>query len=296
MSTDDDSMILVEDAAVDLAQFEPIIDRGMVVRLAETLEGVHPAAQEIGTRGLRTIAQLALATGVNPLPGGGNGLHAWRDNKGRLAIQFGIGFWRQLASEAGGILWQDRPRPMTQAEREQFGIADGTYAAVARGALKTDAFALRADARQFGDELALRDAVALVAREGIGIAGADEYSKAGRPLQWTALQRAERDLLRQLVSIAKRTRPAASGGHGWHVTDFVREHVELPAGYSMADANADLFGDSDGEAVVIVDFETVEDDGTSAAAAGVEDDAAAAANERTTAGKAAAAGGASKET
>ena len=86
------------------------INRDLVVEFGDTLMGVHPSAQEIGIRGMRTVAHLALITGAHPLPGT-NGIHAWRDKKGYLCIQFGIGFWRQQGTLAGGILWICRPRP-----------------------------------------------------------------------------------------------------------------------------------------------------------------------------------------
>ena len=69
------------------------IDRDLVVEFGDTLMGIHPSATEIGLQGMRTIAQLALVTGANPLPGT-NGIHAWRDKKGRLCFKFGIGYWR----------------------------------------------------------------------------------------------------------------------------------------------------------------------------------------------------------
>jgi hypothetical protein len=39
------------------------INRDLVVEFGDTLMGVHPNAQEIGIRGMRTIAHLALPAG-----------------------------------------------------------------------------------------------------------------------------------------------------------------------------------------------------------------------------------------
>ena len=86
------------------------INRADVVQFADTLMGIHPNALEIGKLGMRTVAQLAIATGANPLPGT-NGIHAWLDKNDNVCIQFGIGYWRDKADRAGGILWLSRPRP-----------------------------------------------------------------------------------------------------------------------------------------------------------------------------------------
>ena len=114
------------------------INRDLVVEFGDTLMGVHPNAQEIGIRGMRTVAHLALITGAHPLPGT-NGIHAWRDKKGYLCIQFGIGFWRQQGTLAGGILWISRPRPMTDEERAEYIIAETQHASICIAALKRDA-------------------------------------------------------------------------------------------------------------------------------------------------------------
>lgn len=245
MTTDDNALTVIEDGAAALVELEPI-NRELVVRFADTLLGIHPGAQDVGKVGMRTVAQLALMTGANPLPGS-NGIHCWKDKDGRICIAFGIGFWRGEAEKMGGLLWLDRPRPMTAEERETYGIPEGTYAAVARAALKREAFALRADARAFGEEMPLREALEQVARDGIGIAAPGEYAKKGRPLQWTADERAERDLLRKLCPVAQRARQVHTGGHGWHVSQFVRQVATLPGSYDIGAANADLFGDAAGE-------------------------------------------------
>lgn len=215
--------------------------------LADALLGMHPAAKEVGIEGLRTVAQLALLTGANPLPGT-NGIHVWRDKEGRICHAFGMGFWRGEADRAGGLLWIIPPRLMTDEERKANGVAPGIPAAICSAALRADVFSLRAQARQFGDELTFDEAKREVARTGIGIGTANEYPKKGRPAGWTALMRAERDLLRQLVSIGTNGAPPPVR-RDWSPRQLgdMTGHVPLVgaggSAYTLADANRDLFGD-----------------------------------------------------
>ncbi len=208
-------------------------------KLADALMAMHPAAKEVGVEGLRTVAQLALLTGANPLPGT-NGIHIWRDKNGKICHAFGMGFWRAQADLAGGLLWIIRPRLMTPDEAKAHGIPNGQTAAICSAALRRDVFSLRAEARRFGDELSFEDAKKEVARVGIGVLVGNEYAKAGRPPSWSALQRAERDLLRQLAPIgtARQEKPVY---YDWSPTAFV-DDPDRPkfTGNFTGDANYDL--------------------------------------------------------
>ena len=219
------------------------INRDLVVEFADTLMGVHPNAQEIGIRGMRTVAHLALITGAHPLPGT-NGIHAWRDKKGYLCIQFGIGFWRQQGTLAGGILWISRPRPMTDEERAEYIIAEAQHASICVGALKRDVFALLHEAAEYNVTINFQDAKLEVARVGTGIVNPGEYDKNGRSPQWTANLRAERDLLRQLVPVispAAAEDPTAVLESATTVHDPNPDRLPLPENYSIEDANTDFF-------------------------------------------------------
>ena len=226
------------------------IDRDLVVEFGDTLMGVHPNAKEVGLQGMRTVAQLALITGANPLPGT-NGIHAWRDKKNNLIITFGVGFWRTQAELEGGILWVDRPRPMTTSEREYYGILDQQIASICKAALRKGVFRLMDSAREFGQTMSIKDAKEEVARVGVAIVNPNEYDAKGRNKQWKADLRAERDLLRQLVPIMQRSRQNAiegahvQGGLDWSAGEFahLQSGEELPDDYSADDANVDLFGD-----------------------------------------------------
>lgn len=234
------------------------INRADVVQFADTLMGIHPEADTIGTRGMRVVAQLAIATGANPLPGT-NGIHAWVDNKSKMCIQLGIGYWRQQAEMAGGILWIRRPRPMTDQEREDHEVTEQQQASICIGALSRDVFSLLKNAQDCGFELSLAEAKNEVARVGAGIVNPGEYAKKGRSPQWTADLRAERDLLRQLVpamSMNASERPAIldqtpaelvvdSQNHdAWALLlDSELHESTTPDDYGMDDVNADFFDD-----------------------------------------------------
>ena len=242
------SLAVVENTSIYVGQ---PIDRSMVTEFADTLMGVHPGAKDVGVVGMRTVAQLALITGANPLPGT-NGIHAWKDNKGRICVQFGVGFWRSQAELEGGVLWTERPRPMSPEEREYYGIEETQAASICIGALGKHVFNLIRDAHNLGITVSLKDAKDEVARIGTGVVDAREYTKAGRSRQWSADLRAERDMLRQLVPVMARAQKnlqegtISSGGEGWSAGEFVRiqtENTKVPDGYTVEDANSDFFDD-----------------------------------------------------
>lgn len=230
---------------------EPI-QRKIVVQFADTLMGIHPQAKEIGVIGMRTVAQLAMLTGANPLPGT-NGIHAWRDNNDKLCIQFGIGFWRGEAEKQGSVMWVIRPRPMDEGEREFYSIANGVLAAICEGALKRDIFSLMADARAFGIKMTIKEAKGEQSRVGIAIAGGGkDWAKVGRPMQWSADERAERDLLRKLVPVLQRARDNAMGGEfklsgmDWNAAEYVHlTDGKSPEMSPLEKTNSDWFGDSE---------------------------------------------------
>lgn len=205
-----DNALTVQDADLtngDLVHIGSMMDQDKIVQLGDNLMGVHPAAKEVGKLGMRTVAQLALMTGANPLPGT-NGIHVWVDKKGKLCIQFGMGFWRGKIEEAGGFIWVDRPRPMTDEERAAWGVSDNDTGFICRGTTWDAVRRLRTQEKELGGELSLSEARDLLYKEGTGIVGMDTWGdgnfkeqKQGRAIFWTAAERAERDLCRKLVPI-----------------------------------------------------------------------------------------------
>lgn len=243
----DTALVVIEDGMM------PALTKNypLVVQMADQLMSLHPAAKAVGVDAMRSVAMLALTTGANPLPGT-NGIHAWVDNKGKVCIQLGIGFLRGEVEKVGGLLWCERPRPMSDDEKKKYGIPAGVTAAYCRAALKNAVFGLMREARENGIVLSLPEAKNEVAAEGMGTVGAQEYAKQGRAQIWTATERAERDLIRHLVPIMQEARDRfvtgefVTGGLDWRPSEFVKAHdsAKLSAGYNHHNANADLWGDA----------------------------------------------------
>ncbi len=218
-------------------------------QLADALMAMHPAAREIGIEGMRTVAQLALMTGANPLPGV-NGIHVWHDPKsGKIVTQFGIGFWEGQARLAGGYTWLERPRPMTEAEKADWAVPKASTAFICAAALTKEVYAfLKEYHTNTGRPLPFREALAYVAKTGVGVAGPNEYAKSGRPPAWTAEQRALRDVLRKLVPIGSTATMAQPRYEDWSPDTYVRfanagarEPDPDHEPYTVEQFNADLF-------------------------------------------------------
>jgi hypothetical protein len=235
-----DNALIVSSNGNGIARFAPRED---VRELTNRLLAMHPAAQEVGEPAMRAAAQLALLLGANPLPGV-NEMHIWRDNKGRNCMSLGINYWRRKAEEWGGVLYEIRPRLMKTAEAAEYGVPNGTTAAICKAVRANDMIRYR----QMG--FTANEVWDMCGRTGVGTATANEYAKAGRPPSWTALKRAETDMLRQLF-------PAEFGRVDREMITTDASMVIAPDGdviegnvtegdpqprYTLADANADLFG------------------------------------------------------
>ena len=212
-------------------------DREDVRELGDRLMAMHPAASEVGSAGMRAAAQLALLLGANPLPGV-NEVHIWKDNKGRTCMSLGINYWRRMAREWGGVLYEVQARAMRPNEAQEYGIANGTTAAICKGVRTEDMIRFK----QLG--FATNEIWDMCGATGVGTVGANEYAKQGRPLLWTATKRAQTDLLRQLF-------PAQFGHIAGQVSqapvtvlegEAVEPEDEPVGRYTLADANRDLFG------------------------------------------------------
>ncbi|NIS53102.1 MAG: hypothetical protein GWN94_18680 [Phycisphaerae bacterium] len=243
MSEQENSLVVVEDGYVGRP-----IDRDKVVEFGDTLMGIHPQANEVGVLGMRTVAQLALITGANPMPGT-NGIHVWKDKKGNTVIQFGIGFWRGEIEKEGGMLWIEQPRPMTDLERATYEVLDGQHGWICSGCRKRDALDLLREVKEIGIEMTLAEAKNEVGYTGTAIVNAQEYNKTTKSRGWTGDLRAERDLLRKLVPVMQRVRENVEsgkfvdGGADWSVVSYAkkdRPELQAPEDYSAEDATFDL--------------------------------------------------------
>lgn len=209
-----------------------------VATLAQRLMRFHPAAAEVGDRAMQAAAQLALMYGANPLPGN-NELHIWKDNKGKVCVQLGIGYYTRLAQQLGGLMWYEQPRPMNADERKLYGVSQNDLAWIAR--------AFRADDWRRNKALTDEQVWRMFGATGIGISGANEYAKAGRPQSWTAEKRCRTDIYRRLFP-AQLVRELATIPVAIDDEDaaIVIDSESIPSGDErQASINADLLGYDD---------------------------------------------------
>lgn len=213
--------------------------REEVRELGDRLMKMHPAAGEVGPDAMRAAAQLALLLGANPLPGA-NELHVWKDKDGRVCMSLGINYWRRKAGEWGDVLYQVQPRLIRPNEATEYGVPNGVMAAICKGARAADMIRYR------GLGFTTNEVWDMCGRTGIGTVGANEYPKKGKPLSWSALKRAETDLLRQLF-------PAQFAGAEQHMMATDAPIVVT----SLSDGDDFIEGElTDGETVIEVTEDT----------------------------------------
>lgn len=250
-------------------------DRSLVRELTSRLMSFHPAAREVGERGMLEAAQLAILMGASPIPST-NEIHIYKDNRGATTIQIGINYWRRRAIAYGGVHWVQRPRPMTVDETEMYGVTPDKRAAICKAARQADIDRLQEQG------LSLVDARASTTIIGLGEAHTGTYntkhgseyveSKNGRPLMWTAMKRAETDVLKQLFpyipgeqlepgmglrrsetgQIVLDDHKLMHAGDNQAAEDYGRRIAAERPGYTAADANADFF---DGEYTIVIEGE-----------------------------------------
>ena len=193
----------VEDFNVKGTQIEHYAERSAVRELADRLMSLHPAAKEVGSAGMLAIAQMAILCGVNPIAAAGE-IHVWYNQK-RQQVQFnlGIAYYRRKSEETGGVFWDVQPRIMTDPERDEYGIAQGDIGAIAIGCRQVDMM------RLLDAGMPARDIWRGIGTIGIGACARSARPKEGRPLSWTALKSAEKDLLSKLFPGVRVAKPAS---------------------------------------------------------------------------------------
>ena len=174
-------------------QMEAYGSREVVREMVSRLMGFHPAARDVGERGMLAAAQLAIFMGASPLPGL-NEIHIHPDGK----VQLGINYWRRQGEEQGGYEWTDRPRPMNEDERTMYGIVEDQYGAICTGIKMSTIHKMR-DAGLPINNIYERQGITGIGT--CGKSGLNKYGKPnvkkGRPVIWTAIKRAETDFLKQ---------------------------------------------------------------------------------------------------
>jgi hypothetical protein len=173
--------------------------------ITDRLMSMHPSAKQVGTDGMRAVAQLALMMGANPLPTAGE-IYVWVDWQGKTSTTLGVAYYRRKASEKDTVIWQsgNEPRPMTPQERETYGVPVGALAGLCKGLLLSEYTAL------LNSGVPWQEAQKMLARTSHAIVVADEMfyadnktnrdkNRVGKPLpaptgrtwQWVAEKRAE---------------------------------------------------------------------------------------------------------
>jgi hypothetical protein len=192
-----------EERAVVVAEYdvggtaiEAYGSRGVVRELMSRLMNLHPAAAEVGKAGMLAVAQMAILIGANPLPST-NEIHVWVDKRGSVTVDLGVNYFRRRARELGGLMWDFEPRIMTEQEYQGYGVDPSVdIGAICRACRVSDLQMYLS--MGIPPELAFDKAMERNGRIGIGTVNRRAEPKKGRPLAWTALKAAEKDLCRAL--------------------------------------------------------------------------------------------------
>lgn len=242
-------------------------EREVVRELADRLMAFHPAYKEVGRDAMFQAAQLSVLMGASPLPGV-NEIHIYKDTRGGVVVQTGINYWRRRAVQNGGIFWVQKPRPMTESERIDYGVMDGEIAAICVGVRFADYHR-----HVMNGKLTVKEAGEAFGATGVGVAHTETYtvgnrkvykeSKNGRPLMFTAEKRAETDICKKLFPFVPGERANPGLGliqrddgmyepvdTGWEAAGFIpAESDDVPPQMALAPGeieaiNEELFGPS----------------------------------------------------
>lgn len=177
--------------------------------MVDRLMAVHPQARKLGVEVMRTVAQIAILSGANPLPTAGE-IYCWEDPRTQgVQVYLGIKYYRRKAREKDMVIWTlgNAPRPMTEQERKFYDVPTDAKASICEGYLKSEIEALLPLIEAgLMSPIEARDSVA---RKGIGFVTIDNMVRKrrdgsgtynvpppnGRSWSWVATKRAEMDIL-----------------------------------------------------------------------------------------------------
>jgi hypothetical protein len=235
--------------SVEGTALEAYGNRQIIGELVDRLMSFHPASAEVGKVGMLQAAQLAILMGASPLPAT-NEIHIWKQ-KGKVMVMPGINYWRRRSTYYGGIWWVDEPRPMTEEESIRYGILNTELGAFCKAVRQIDVDQFLAK------EIPWQVAIKAKAQSGIGTVRKNETAKNGRPLLWSAIKRAETDLLRQLFPYqpGEQFQPGAgllqandgtyeinSSDRQWGGLDLSLDEYEIPEAEFSVDEVNEMFG------------------------------------------------------
>lgn len=220
----------------------------------EMLRTLHRDGKKIPTEVIISGSVLAHQYGADPNPIAGE-LWIYELKSGWIAT-LGVAFYRRVAAENGCPVlyapaesnlgrWQSwEPRTMTPEERAAYGVPSGAQAAICRGARLDQVKPLL----QIG--VSLFEAIASLARTGTAYIqpqemktsdGRDMAPPRGRSWAWVVAKRAEVDLYRKLAVVATSPEPVQTAERTRMLRTIEHQPDNLPEGYGLDEANADLF-------------------------------------------------------
>jgi hypothetical protein len=250
-------------------------ERDEVNEITDRLLALHPQAQQIGVKGMRAVAQLAIMCGANPLPAAGE-IHVWPDRDGRPVVDLGVAYYRRKASEKDTVVWVEGgdPRKMTDSEREYYNIEETAVAGICRGFLLSEYQKLLelGVPWQPAQQMLAREAFAVVTYEEMFYVRDTKYNKAGDPRkpptaqtwQVVANKRAEKAFYR-MKSLVDTTLTDRIQEHANYALKQLRyemreqslvEPSEEVRGLALEQINDELYGRQD---AIEGDFEPVEE-------------------------------------
>ena len=227
--------------------------KGLTNRLSYML----PNANEIGTAGVALVAQIAIAHGLDPLPGADH-LYAWKQrNKrtGKDEVQVVIGYKGLLHLARKQTRFTYQSRPMTPEERAEHGIAEQPAAV---GYVTT--LYILADAIE-----CQKAGIPYYPLVGTAVWRPGDEVPRGRTPAWVAKKNSLKDALRQVVTTGVRLQEALDNalqqfgqqlggveytGEGWRV------EVDEPDAQALIEAGVvppDDDGDEPDETVQVID-------------------------------------------
>lgn len=231
---------------VDGTALEIYLGRAEVRELMIRLLRLHPAASEVGDAGMLAVAQLALMTGASPLPAT-NEIHVWKHGH-RTVINLGINYHRRKGKEAGGWLWQIKPRRMAPEESQNYGVEDNQVGAICAGVRKEEMISLRSIGFKVNEIWDMAGEI------GTGTVGNHEELKKGRTRLWTAQKRCETDLLRKLFPNLEARK---KGGEDWERSIVFANGDNQDDPEAVLERNrALLWGDDDKDPFALADSPT----------------------------------------
>jgi hypothetical protein len=250
-------------------------ERAIMRELVDRLMAFHPAAGDVGVKGMRQVAQLAITLGISPLPGT-NDMHVWTQEKSIkvdgqwtkrdiITVIPGINYHERRALMYGGVEWMVPVQPFAEIDYDLYGVDfDKEMGALCIGCRAAEV------ERKVAQGWTIKDAQKAARIMGLGTVGRSEDPKKGRPLIWSAFKRARTDFFRQAFPYIPGEQVPPGPGMKWDADencyvpaydlhwgalnpalDSGERDVDVPDSMQGEDINEMMFGDAGAEPVVV---------------------------------------------